>query len=507
MMMKKKGEPVRTSVFYDNTKYGKVIKTAGEFTGGKVLVNRAGDTTYNKFHIDATNQVLKIRVDGQDADPYQEIRLDEGDYTIQEMVTQLQNKFDLSGIAVKVSSTGPSYEGGTTQNGNRYSYYGLRLSTVSKGKESNIAFDIAGSTAYDTLFVRRTYTDEGKNMDVEAGSLDYTKASLKGGRSFAASDFPMTLDSTNNSFKLKITEELSSGSTISSNTNVCTITLREGTYTTWNDLIAEIDNQLNGAASPMVIKDKLKVVSENNKIEFYPKDGTTTMTKIEFDSISTPPYDGGYDTLFVGKRTVYDTSSISSYGKRPSVTLDEIQEPLEINSNKNQLNISVNGANRSITVPNGTYTKDQLAQKITDMLQGTTSSYTNTYYGYGKGTTTDKNDSFFNTGKNQQTPIYCNAHGTGEAVQGSTEITEGTQATYTVPVVLENVTTVGESNNELTIAINGNSYTIVLDSRDYTPNQLAQAIHNKLAEQTQEIDMVNVTLDNGRLKFTTARKG
>lgn len=501
------GEPVRTSVFYDNTKYGSVVKTSAVFTGGNVLISRSGDTDYNKFTINSTNNVLKIRVDGSGSDPYIEVTLDDGEYTISEMKAHLQAKFDLLGVQATVGTKGPVYESSSTQNGNHYSYYGLKIQSKSTGSDSSIEFDVAGSTAYNTLFVDRTYTDEGKVETTTAGSFKYTKASLKSGRTYSTTDFPLTLTSANNQFQLKITEETGSGTQVTTSTNTSTISLTEKTYNSVNELVTEINNQINGSSAPMVIKDKLKVVNESGRIVFYPADGTDTVTKIAFDSTTTLPYSTGYDLLFVGKTTVYSTTPATSYSTSPKVTLDKMTEPIVLDSSNNRLQVSVGGADRTVTVPAGTYTKDELAAKITELLKGTTTTSPNTFSGYGTGTTTDLTKNYTASGKTNRTTISCNAYGTGDEVQGNTSVKGGTPATYTVPVVLGNTTTITGENNLLTMKINGTSYTVALDAGNYTPSQIAQSLNERLAAVTSEADAVSVTLENGKLKFTTVYDG
>lgn len=494
------GEKIRTSVFYDNTKYGSVQKTSGTFKGGAVLVNRSSDTECNHFVIDDTNNTLKIRVDGKDSDAYQEIVLDSGKYTIGEMVLQLQNKLDAAGVGVTVASYGPEV-GNYTTNGNRYSFYGLLLTSKTDGTESKVEFDVAGSSAYQTLFVERRYTDEGKNPTPTVGKFEYQKASLVGGKSFSQTDFPLTLDNQTNEIKIRLTEKVPSGDSFVINEGTYAISLTEKTYHSLNELLTEINNKLNGPDASIGLKDKIQAVDNSGQIAFYPKDTNQTVTGIALEDSN------ARGLLFVGEKIEYNMSSVSSSGSSPSITLDTMQEPIQIDGSNNQMNVSVGGETRTVTIPAGSYTKDQLAEEITDQLKGKTTTTTNSFSGYGQGKTDDKNATYSETGKENRTKIDCKATGSGNTGQGGTAIINGKPASYTVPVALEAKTTITSANNQMTIEVNGNSYTIALDEGTYTPDELARALENKLMDVTRESDRVKVTTDSGKLVFSTVQMG
>ena len=499
-------EQVMISVFYDNTKYGSVQKTNGYFTGGAVLVNRVADAECNHFTIDDTNNILRIRVDGKDGEAFHEIKLDSGQYLMGEMVTELQSKLDAAGLDVSVSSYSSSAS--VSPNGNSYSFYGLRLFSESKGRDSKIEFDIPGSSAYETLFTKRTYTDSGRTPSVFNGSYSYSKPSITGGRTFTSSDFPLTLDSTINTFKINIAEKTSSGSTLVSSNSSYAITLPEKNYSSLDEILTAINTQLNGNSAPIGLKNKIQAVNLNDTIQLVPQDSNRTVTKITFVSTATSPYKEGYDTLFVGKKTTYSTSSISATGTSPSLTLDTLTEPIVIDDTNNKLTVNVAGENRNVVIPPGTYTKDQLAEEITNQLKGSETTNPVSFSGYGVGTTTDKNQSFSATGADNRVTIRCNQTGTGGLDEGSTTIVGGTPATYTVPVTLPASTTVNSENNQFSIEVNSNLYHIRLDNGNYTPQQLANAFQQKLSQEiTDEFDKVNVSLSDGKLVFTTANVG
>lgn len=491
------GEKIRTSVFYDNTKYGSVKKTSGTFKGGAVLVNRFSDTECNHFVIDDTNNTLKIRVDGKDSDAYQKIVLDSGKYTIGEMVLQLQNKLDAAGVGVTVVSYGPEV-GNYTTNGNRYSFYGLLLTSKTDGTESKVEFDVAGSSAYQTLFVERRYTDEGKNPTPTVGKFEYQKASLVGGKSFSQTDFPLTLDNQTNEIKIRLTEKVPSGDSFVINEGTYAILLTEKTYHSLNELLTEINNKLNGPDASIGLKDKIQAVDNSGQIAFYPKDTNQTVTGIALEDSN------ARDLLFVGEKIEYNMSSVSSSGSSPSITLDTMQEPIQIDGSNNQMNVSVGGETRTVTIPAGSYTKDQLAEEITNQLKGKTTTTTNSFSGYGQGKTDDKNATYSETGKENHTKIDCKATGSGNTGQGGTAIINGKPASYTVPVALEAKTTITSANNQMTIEVNGNSYTIALDAGNYTRSDFIKQLNNKFKQNGIG---VTASLNGSGLCLTTNEKG
>lgn len=504
-----KGEQVMVSVFYDNTKYGKVEKTPAVFTGGAVLVSRSTDTECNRFKIDDTNNKLMIRVNGTDGDEYKEITLTSGEYTIGGMVTELQSQLDAAGVDVEVSQYGPQRSSSYTINGNRYSFYGLRLTSNLEGEDSKIEFDVANSSAYDTLFVKRTYTDEGDDMNITLGKYSYTKPKMTGGKVFTDDDFPLTLDATNNSFKIKLTEEVPSGASTSTSSKTYAISLTEKSYSSVDEIISEINEQLNGATGALIgVKGKVQAINSSNAIAIVPMDDNRSVTRIAFGDSTVAPYSGGYEELFVGKNIEYSTSKISSTGTAPSIKLDNLTEPINIDDTNNTLKVTVAGEDREVVLPTKQYTKDELAAEITEQLKGGVSTYTNSFSGYGTGTTTNKNKSYSVVGSDNRVTINCNVTGSGGAQDGTTTVVNGKPATYTVPVSLPSNKTITVDNNQLMIQVNGTNYDILLDVGDYTPSQLAQEIQSKLDEKiTTGANKVNVTLDGNKLVFTTEGKG
>ena len=494
------GEEVMTSVFYDNTKYGRVKNTAAQFTGGAVLTNDATDTVNNKFHIDSTNNVLRMRVNDNGNGGYVEIQLDEKDYSISDMISELQNKFDAAGLDVAVGS---HVESMRTVNGNLVSFSGLTLTSKVEGMTSTIEFDVTSSTAYDTLFVKRTYTDKGKKDSTSNGYYSYTAAKLKGGKTFSTTDFPLTLTTDNNSFRLTV-KEIDPGNSGAGDSGNYTITLAAKTYQSIDEIVAEINIQIaNGGVG---ISGKIEAKNDGGAITIIPASTNKTVTGITIADTTS----AGYKALFVGTKINYSYKEVSSSSVTPTITLDKMDEPIILDDANNNLTIKINGGSRKVTVPAGTYTRDELAKKITEQLKGTTTTFTNHYTASGAGSTTNRNKQCSDTGKNKTiATIDCKVKGTGTPPQGSTAPSKATAASYTVPVALVDSTLVTSANNQITITVNDHAYTIVLSEKSYSPAALAKEINDKLNSAIQtSADKVNVTLSSDRkLVFATECKG
>lgn len=490
-----------SSVFYDNTKYGNVTNTSAAFRGGAVLVDNSMDSSWKQFHIDDTNNTLRIKADGTDT--WKEIRLSSGDYTINQMVTELQNQLDRAGLDIHVDKfrDGPL----RTQNQNILYFYGLTLDSNLEGKNSIIEFDRSvASGAYDTLFVERKYTDHGDWASERYGSFSYTPPSLTGGRTFTSTDFPLTLTAPGNTIPLTISEKraTSDGQTVSDSSEYV-LTLAEKDYTSLPELIEEINTQIANAG--VGISGKIIARESGGRIQLVPEASNKTVVGIVLKDRS-----GAYDTLFVGKTVEYQYTPVSDRGPSPSITLDEISDPATFDSTNNSFQVNVDGTNRPVTIPPGTYTHDELEKIITDQLKGTTTTKPNTFSGSGTGRTTNYNKTYEGKGGTQTLAnIQCSAKGSGGSTDGSTTSTGAKPATYTVPVSLGASTTVTDSNNSFSLLVNNTPYTITLDNGDFTPEQIAAQFQDKLNHSiSSEANKVNVSLTGDKkLIFTTAMKG
>lgn len=495
-------EQAMSSVFYDNTKYGGVSKTPSTFQGGNVLHSSDSNSVFSKFHITDANNKLSVKLDAGSS-LYKTVTLEKGDYTISQMTQLLQQKLDALGLKIDVAQTSSTEK---TANGNWITFYGLSLTSREKGKGYHIEFDRSASTAYDTLFVDRAYTDDGDDVSASSGVFSSRSASLTGGRTFEAKDFPLTINGDNNTFRLRITEkDPSTGNSSSADYN---ITLTQKTYSDLSELIREIDRCLNGTGAASAVKGKLSVRNNGQKIQFTNSDTNKSVTEILFAESSSK----GYQALFVGSKITTSDKQVSSGSSRtPEVTLDKVKEPINYDKDKT-LTVNVGGGNKTVRVPAGTYTRDTLAETISNQLKGGTVTSPKGYSASGKGSTTDRRgESYTGTGSSSTAPIYCNVKGAGTPVQGTTREEDTSPASYTTTTPLPDSFEVKKGAAELNITINGNPYTIGVPAGTYTPATLAMALQTSLDQAVtargNEIDKLKITVGSNKLTFTTVYEG
>lgn len=479
------------SVFYDNTKYGSVTEVPAVFTGGDVL--NASDVNVSRFEIDGTNDTLRLRVNGG---AYETIKLDAGRYSITAMVSQLQTKLNEKNLDIKV--TQHNITGVSTPNGNtNYEFSGLTLTTNTVGKKSTIEFDVPGSSAYDTLFVERAYTDQGRMPTNSSGTYTSSVPMVTGGGAFNSNDhFPLTLDSSNHSFILEVTEH---GQSVQKKK----ITLTEKTYQSLSDLTKEITDRIGDQTD---YKGKIYAYAgSDNKIRVAAVSGNNTVTKI---NVAKDGINSGYDLLFAGEVILYPTDkNISVDLKQPP----DASGKITLTDLNNKMYVDVAGEKRTVTVPPGVYTPEELVELLNKselkgkVTESSTSSGSSTYYGR-----TVTNTTGYESGK----PIPCTnpapVPGTGGKVDGSTQVKDGTPASCQLGGTLGAYTKIDGANNQFTININEKPYTVTLkNSPDtgYTQAALAKELEDRLNEVTSEANRVKVDVNNGHLRFTTVAVG
>lgn len=481
------------SVFYDNVKYGSATEVPAVFTGADVL-NRQ-DLYNSKFNITSgVNDTLRIRVDGGN---WEDITLDAGSYDIEGlngMVEELQGKLDAKNLGIKVTSHNVS--GVKAPNGNNYTFYGLTLTGSTIGKEGRIEFDVPNSSAYETLFVKRTYTDIGVTPSTVSGLWRYSgSAYVIGGRIFdASSDFPITFsqDKNNNSFTLDVTEQ-------GKPAQKKTIELN-GTYGDMTDLIKAVQEQIDNAG----YKDKIVVSSSGSQIRLSAATGNETVAKINVAKDNTD----GYNVLFVGETISWPTVT--------DTTLQPIKPGADgkivFTDANNKLTVDVGGETRTVIVPPGSYTPEKLEEILngTDSaLKGKTNEGENSHSAYSNSGSTvsvsttqpAKDEPFKNT----------TVLGTGGKGDGSTQVKDGTAATHTLGGTLPATTVITAGvNDKFSIQINGKQYDFFnppLAAGDYSQSKLATYLQNRINAVASGANQVNVTVSGGHLKFETVSKG
>lgn len=333
------------SVFYDNTKYGKITNSYGIVTGGAYYNSSYCD----KIHIDSTNNKLRFKLES-DAD-YTEMTIPDGDYTIREISTKLNDLLGADSGKWKFS-----YE-------NKYvytpkvsvsTYYDcLKLTSLVGGKDSIIKFD-QNQNAYKSLFTTT-------NMSVnEAASVQYgSDAYILGGKTLTG------VISLKNS---RETISLSAGSTSA------VLTLSKASYNSLSELISDMNAQIGLSA----LNGKIKAEASGDKIRISPVDGS--ITSVNFSG------GGGtaYQKLFVGESIYQKSYSGTDKGETKKVQGSTQYEnfpatltlsyPMKADNitvdGKNQVfKLTVDGKQETITLSAGTYTRVGLINEINNQFR------------------------------------------------------------------------------------------------------------------------------------------
>lgn len=435
---KNKGEEVWVSVFYDNTKYGQVQHMEGEFIGAAII--NPYDLNNRTFIIPDGNNTLSVRVNGTAGDPYEEITLDPGSYSVAEMVQHLQRKFDEKGIPVMVESY-QSRQPSVNQPNINYTFEGIRIKTLSVGKGNKIEFDVPNSSAYSRLFENKLYTDLGRDSVVrQTGYYYYTPPSLTGGKTFTADSFPLTLDDTNSRFKITLKDGDGSG-------DEYTISMTEKEYNSLNDIIEEINKQIKAGGIGL---QKIQAGEDEGKIKLTPVSGSNSITEI-----GVVPVEGsdGYDTLFVGSSTTYNKRSPAIFDIKPNA-----DGKIVFDDKNNKMTVELSSTDqREVTIPAGEYDSVSLAEKITEQLERET-TYDQIKYQYS--TTTGKSGQVTPSGGangSADPKGTTSEEGTGGISNGSTEIKDGKPAKCWVNTKMPDSVDITSDNSEFKIQIDNNT--------------------------------------------------
>ena len=436
---------VYTSVFYDNVSYGEAELHAGYFQGGYVLNSNLKDVEYNKFKITDANNTLSIQANG--ADSPVTIQLTNGEYSIDQMKTELQNQFNNHGLELDVTHH--------LQN----SFYSLRITSRLEGIESTIDID-PSSSAYDTLFVNKTYTYYGTTASVYNENKADVIANFTGSKELTGfTTSPLTIVAgDNDSFKLTL------------DNTTTTIVLSAKDYNSAKELEDEINYQLqqNNITS-------VEAVLSGNKMKIQ---GVTadSVTNINVSAVTN---NGGMDAVFQGYNITYKDVTISGKG---SITLDQPYDGT-VESSDNPLKVKVDGTEYKVNLPVGNPTQDQIIDAIEKAIPGRTETVYNTFsttYAYGDTTNRDYAPVTKTGTATTSTWTVSNA-GSTTFQEGTTQVGKDTPATvtlskYTLPDTIE----VTDSNNRFTLEINGEKQTLILDNKTYTANTLKDALQSKI---------------------------
>lgn len=463
-----KGGTVYDSVFYDNTKYGSVDKTAATFAGGYVLPTYYKDKEHQFFEINNANNTLILQPNNSE-NPVT-LTIPDGRYTITEMEDWLNEAFQNNNLDVTAI---------TKDNG---SYQGLFLQSGLKGLDSHINLDKT-SSAYNTLFVTREYNTYGPY----ANTSNETKAN-KEGLYKASKDLSVISPSS----PLEIKAGVNDSFTININGTSSTITLSAKKYTDMQSLVDEVNDRLNGSSATAAYKGKTTVWHEDGKIRI----GGVPTEKVDSIRISANGNNMGYNDIFVGYKeyTLPDKTEVGS------VTLDT---PFDgnIDSSQSNMTVIVDNKTHNVTLPTGpNVSKDDIINAIEsqippEIIENKCPRTSAT------GTSGDQNFSTTAFGKNDP-PVSWNDSSVGSSYkpEGIVDFVTNTPAKLTIGPQLKDNMHINSGNNEIRLTLNGVSKTLKLDEGNYDPDSLAEHLQKKIDEAFgEELGGAMVSLNGKQL--------
>lgn len=464
-----KGEAIYSSVFYDNVKYGSVSMTAASFTGGSVMPSDTRDVEHQNFKINANNNQLTFTPNGSDTPVT--ITIDEGEYTMSQMVTKLNELFAANNLEL----TATSYEERIYSGGYKY-YQGIKITSQVKGAISEVGLD-SNSSAYNTLFVNRVYNNYKTDASTYRDGNSNADATFTGTQQHQGANLPVTIVSgINDQFGLNI-----DGTTYK-------ITLAAGDYSTAEALKNEIDDKLNGSSALSGYKDLVSVEVSSGKIVLKSA-AATGIVSLKAEAVAG---NEGYDDIFEGEKKVITQNKAESSNTtgKPTITLNNpISDPANITEDNNDLTINLNGKETTVELPTGDdVTHDDIVAAIERKLKEEVITTDITFSEVnGKGVTRSNNfTASSQVGKTD--PISSSGTNKGETkeLQGTTDFATNTAAKVTIGKTLPESITIDSNNNYLQLTVNdtSNQVGITLSNDTYTRSQLVSEIQKKLDEAT-----------------------
>ena len=470
------GSKPASSVFYDNVSYGSVTLTQASFTGGYVLTSNNIDEEHIKYTITGANNTLTLQPNAMDAPVT--ITIPEGRYSASEMASKLNDLFVANNLELK-ASTASKYD---YSEGEYFS--ALVITSDVEGLDSKIGLD-SSSSAYDTLFVSKTYNDYGTMVVPSNENIDDREANFTGSKDLSGlSTTPLTVDSTNNQFKVDI-----DGDTYN-------ITMTAGTYSSVGDIVSDINTQLTTNAA-ITLAGKLEAVNENGKISIK----VTSGSGVSAVTVSAVSGNNGFEDIFQGKSIRYETQNVNGTG---SVTLNKPYDGA-IDSGDNSLDITVNGKEYTVQLPTGNPTQSEIINVIETTIPGKTVTEVNKFSQTDAVGKTTNNSMPKTTVTGGQTLPSWSASDTGRTtyLEGTTAIDVDIPAKITVGPKLKDTMVVTDDSNTVTLTINGATAKIVLDNGTYTKEGLVNALQSKIDEKCgTDFGGVIVSREGENLVFT-----
>lgn len=494
-----------TSVFYDNVKYGSLSQNPAVFTGGYVLSGHTWDVEHSTFTIDNTNNTLTLQPDGR-LNPVS-LTIPPGTYTAQEMCVKLNHLFrdkdNEPGFEPKLGLTADVIYSAPVSTGasQRATFSGIQITTSAEGPDSIVNID-PGCSAYNTLFVNREYNYYGEQAEVREATSQERSAAVTGGRVLndISPQNPFTLTTQNNSFRIECRETGSAASV----SDVITLTAKE--YTDPDDLLREIQSQLAaskcgglvsaswGSGGVLLLQEAPgRDISGAISVSAVPGSGSAEETN-------------GYRRLFVG--ITYPDRTVDGYGR---ISFDT---PGKADSGRMWIKLGSHYTSTPITLTNPA-SKDQIAADITNAFHAQTTEAPNQFSATGHQ---GANNDFTVYGNGYQSPTTYwsgSAQGTSGKTEGIADDKADTAAKLTLGPLLRDNMTLDNTNNQITLTLNGRTEilsltTTAVNGSPYAPPNLAaelQAQIDKVYGTSPLGDGALVTVENNRLVITTRRAG
>lgn len=463
-------EPVYTSVFYDNIRYGSSIETP---------VSVAGKAYYHpnytkEIEINSTNNRLKFDYKGSSI----EVPIPAGHYIIDHISNTSKNNLTfvlneaLKGIPgadiyITARSTGTDYQNGTYA---RYNY--LAMTSESTGRDVTLKFDTSDPVCkktYDTLFKITNY-DFSKEATYNAGGK---KVQITGSANLTG---PVKIPDGKNTLSISV-----------NNDPAFTITIPPRTYNSLTDLVQELNQQL-----PASQKGMIEFASSNNQLVIQPLAGANV------DNLAFGNLDGAYEQLFVreiertnyvhedatGKEHYTQGATAPDIQQMASVTLskDIPQGSTTINSQNNTIRFYLNDSYVSVTLADGTYSRNGLIDelnrnfkdkgyKVEASLTGNALTLTTTLTGYTRDLSLDvsTSDSYGN-GWKAFVGTYLSKKGPDMPSESPNYLQGGND--------FQTITLNSSNNNFVFVMADGNNTecNLTLAARTYTASELAAAL-------------------------------
>ena len=468
--------PKYSSVFYDNVKYGEIYPKSAVFTGGYVL-NTTGGTTqaaFSKYNITSENNTLSLKPDN--GDTIYTVTIPDGEYSLTDMVSKLNELLSAQGSTVTVAA---KYSG---------DFGGLVLTSATKGVSSDVGV-ISSSSAYSTLFTdKKSYAVSPSQKRVTESKVDTNSTFTSGNRNISP-EAPLVIEAgKNDEFKLKDGNE------------GYTIKLTAGTYSSPSAVASEINARIAELAG---INGRVTAGTYDDAVRLTSASSGNLISDLSAAAVSG---NDGYSDIFVGKKITSMTTTASGTGN--VTTVEQISEPVSIQGSDTSFRVRVASSNRYVSFPAGSYTHQQIIDKINEQLKGSSSEVNNTFSGRSATGTTIVNNVTSSDVEGNTSIVTKTYSGKGSysSLQGSTAADQNIPAKITVDGATVPATIViGNDTNELKITLDGATRIVTLNPGAYTQSQLISHIQSKLDSAYAGLGDIGATvgISNGHLTFTS----